>query len=70
MHVHVHVHISHVYVKCFCIFLENVNRLKNLEYLNLALNNITKIENLSGNPFILTSFKHDTIQINIHVVIV
>lgn len=28
--------------------LENLNRLKKLEYLNLALNNITKIENLEG----------------------
>ncbi|KXJ24783.1 protein tilB homolog [Exaiptasia diaphana] len=28
--------------------IENVGRLKNLEYLNLALNNITRIENLEG----------------------
>ena len=28
--------------------LENVSRLKKLEYLNLALNNVTKIENLQG----------------------
>ena len=27
---------------------ENVGRLKKLEYLNLALNNVEKIENLSG----------------------
>ena len=27
---------------------ENVGRLKQLEYLNLALNNIEKIENLEG----------------------
>eukprot|EP00128_Syssomonas_multiformis_P012330 Colp12_sorted_trinity150504_noHs@34760 len=28
--------------------IENVNRLKKLEYLNMALNNVTKIENLEG----------------------
>jgi len=28
--------------------LENVGRLKKLEYLNLALNNVEKIENLEG----------------------
>ena len=28
--------------------LENVGRLKELEYLNLALNNVTKIENLES----------------------
>lgn len=28
--------------------IENVNRLKELQYLNLALNNIEKIENLEG----------------------
>lgn len=28
--------------------MENLNRLKSLEYLNLALNNIRKIENISG----------------------
>lgn len=28
---------------------ENVGRLKKLEYLNLALNNIERIENLEGN---------------------
>lgn len=27
---------------------ENVGRLKKLEYLNLALNNVTKVENLEG----------------------
>lgn len=34
----------------FCIFVsaENVGRLKKLEYLNLALNNIEVIENLEG----------------------
>lgn len=34
----------------FCVFvrLENVGRLKKLEYLNLALNNIEVIENLEG----------------------
>ena len=29
-------------------FSENVGRLKKLEYLNLALNSITRIENLEG----------------------
>jgi protein TilB len=38
---------------CDFIFIEwliseNVGRLKKLEYLNLALNNVEKIENLSG----------------------
>jgi protein TilB len=28
--------------------IENLNKLKNLEYLNLAINNIEKIENLEG----------------------
>ena len=28
--------------------MENLNRLKELNYLNLALNNISKIENLEG----------------------
>lgn len=28
--------------------MENLNRLKSLEYLNLALNNIKKIENIAG----------------------
>lgn len=27
---------------------ENVSRLKKLEYLNLALNNVTRVENLEG----------------------
>ena len=30
------------------LFLENVSRLKKLEYLNVALNNIEKVENLEG----------------------
>ena len=30
------------------ILIENVSRLKDLRYLNLALNNVTKIENLGG----------------------
>ena len=34
--------------KCNFFSLENVGRLKKLEYLNLALNNITRIENLEG----------------------
>uniref|UniRef100_A0AAQ5XH96 U2A'/phosphoprotein 32 family A C-terminal domain-containing protein n=1 Tax=Amphiprion ocellaris TaxID=80972 RepID=A0AAQ5XH96_AMPOC len=32
--------------------IENVGRLKNLEYLNLALNNIEAIENLEGRSLI------------------
>jgi protein TilB len=31
-----------------CVVSENVSRLKKLEYLNLALNNIDRIENLEG----------------------
>jgi len=31
------------------MLIENVGRLKKLEYLNLALNNIERIENLEGN---------------------
>lgn len=31
-----------------CSFSENLKRLKKLEYLNLALNNIEVIENLQG----------------------
>jgi len=31
-----------------CVISENVSRLKKLEYLNLALNNIERIENLQG----------------------
>jgi Leucine-rich repeat (LRR) protein len=34
-------------VQLMC-FSENVGRLKKLEYLNLALNNIERIENLEG----------------------
>lgn len=45
---------KHFYVKTsFCMIFvmlspENVSRLKNLEYLNLALNMVEKIENLEG----------------------
>lgn len=39
--------ISHWY-RCACLPAENVGRLKQLEYLNLALNNIERIENLEG----------------------
>ena len=28
--------------------MENLNKLKELEYLNLALNNVSKIENIEG----------------------
>lgn len=34
----------------YICFVENVGRLKKLEYLNLALNNIELIENLEGIP--------------------
>lgn len=34
-----------------CFVTENVGKLKKLEYLNLALNNIEKIENLEGKVF-------------------
>ena len=34
-------------------FTENVARLKKLEYLNLALNNIELIENLEGKWFMI-----------------
>jgi len=33
---------------CLELVIENVGRLKKLEYLNLALNNIERIENLEG----------------------
>lgn len=36
-------------------FSENVSKLKKLEYLNLALNNIEKIENLEGKNFVISS---------------
>ncbi|XP_078396708.1 dynein axonemal assembly factor 11 isoform X3 [Cetorhinus maximus] len=36
----------------FICLTENVGRLKNLEYLNLALNNIERIENLDGCEFL------------------
>ena len=35
-------------IKCIFVFVENVGRLKKLEYLNLALNNVEIIENLEG----------------------
>jgi len=38
-----------VQIHLFVTVLENVGRLKKLEYLNLALNNIERIENLEGN---------------------
>lgn len=41
---------------------ENVGKLKKLEYLNVALNNIERIENLEGQilnkPFCLFVWKH------------
>ena len=47
------------YCYYFVISIENVGRLKYLEYLNLALNNITKIENLSG-------IRHALIHVHVH----
>ena len=41
----------------FAHFTENVGRLKKLEYLNLALNNIERIENLEGQSgFVCSSY--------------
>ena len=37
-----------MFTACYS-FPENVGRLKKLEYLNLALNNVEVIENLEGN---------------------
>ena len=37
------------FIYLFTYFSENVGRLKKLEYLNLALNNVELIENLEGN---------------------
>lgn len=41
-----------IYVMCLNVFtiyvLENLNKLKKLEYLKLGLNNIERIENLEG----------------------
>ena len=45
-----------------CFVTENVGKLKKLEYLNVALNNIERIENLEGQilnkPFCLFILKH------------
>lgn len=45
-----------------CFVTENVGKLKKLEYLNVALNNIERIENLEGQilnkPFSLFILKH------------
>ena len=35
-------------ITCLCFVTENVGKLKKLEYLNVALNNIERIENLQG----------------------
>lgn len=44
------------------LITENVGKLKKLEYLNVALNNIERIENLEGQilnkPFCLFILKH------------
>ncbi len=40
-----------IYIAFNSVYAENVGRLKKLEYLNLALNNIEVIENLEGDCF-------------------
>jgi protein TilB len=40
--------INFISVYATCVISENVSRLKKLEYLNLALNNIERLENLEG----------------------
>ncbi len=40
-----------IYIAFNSVYAENVGRLKKLEYLNLALNNIEVIENLEGDLF-------------------
>lgn len=40
-----------IYIAFNSVYAENVGRLKKLEYLNLALNNIEIIENLEGDCF-------------------
>ncbi len=40
-----------IYIAINSVYAENVGRLKKLEYLNLALNNIEVIENLEGDCF-------------------
>jgi protein TilB len=37
-----------IFIVLLLFILENISRLKKLEYINLALNNIEYIENLSG----------------------
>ncbi len=42
-----------IFILVFILFfIESVGRLKNLNYLNLALNNIERIENLEGCEFL------------------
>lgn len=44
-------------IKVIFVFVtENVSKLKKLEYLNLALNNIERIENLEGKIFLKDIF--------------
>jgi len=43
-----HMTVSNMSRYAACVISENVSRLKKLEYLNLALNNIERIENLQG----------------------
>lgn len=43
-----HTTVSNMSRYAACVISENVSRLKKLEYLNLALNNIERIENLQG----------------------
>ena len=42
------VQVAYLYKLACSMFSENVSRLKKLEYLNLALNNVELIENLEG----------------------
>uniref|UniRef100_W5N4S6 Leucine-rich repeat-containing protein 6 n=1 Tax=Lepisosteus oculatus TaxID=7918 RepID=W5N4S6_LEPOC len=43
--------------------IEHVGKLKKLEYLNLALNNIERIENLEGNCFLYFTFRHSALNV-------
>lgn len=44
---------------------ENVGRLKKLEYLNLALNNIERVENLEGTFVLLIKRKRELANFNL-----
>ena len=62
---HVCTNISNMIVIIIILILlmysENVGRLKQLEYLNLALNNVTRIENLEGTyPSLVPGYEAST----------